>query len=424
MKISSLTVIFLAGMASVTSAAQETSLRGRNLQSGGGGGGGQGGNQPPPNGGNGGNQNGGSGGNTPAPGDLNVRFNKIEFPNIQTPNFMPLQPTDYPVLGDIAESLKHDAMAISVVTAYDPELYGGNAQSFINAIGGPPLMPNSDSNHPFWDDFRHVVDVQQTRRIGGDPSELLRLPDLWEGMNIHEVAEAVHDEYPGALQVELIQWLWQEGAQLDYDVVPFRSSFDFVGLVIRLADLNTWAIGAVAPTNFHLKWYVGRPRPEEVAYKIAEGELTANDGVPQDIISKIDLMDLDSATAFTAYDEGCPTHPSWPAMHSAASSASFWLAVALDLSEDQYCEALRVDYAVSYARTVAGVHYPTDNIAGLNLGQQIMAEQLAHHFERKYGSDRDEVQAKIDGLRFDWANFNPKTCSTGPNYHHVQDQGS
>ena len=185
--------------------------------------------------------------------------------------------------------------------------------------------------------------------------------------------------------------------------------------MIRLADLNTWAIGAVAPTNFHLKWFVGRPRLEELAYKIAEGELTANDGVPQDIISKIESMDLNSATAFTAYDEGSPTHPSWPAMHSAASSASFWLAVALDLSEEQYCEALRVDYAVSYARTVAGVHYPTDNIAGLNLGQQIMAEQLADHFEGKYGSDRDEVQAKIDGLRFDWANFNPKTCSTGPN---------
>jgi hypothetical protein len=195
--------------------------------------------------------------------------------------------------------------------------------------------------------------------------------------------------------------------------------------VIRLADLNTWAIGAVAPTDFDLKWYMGRPRPEDVAYKIAEGELTANDGVPQDIISKIDLMDLDSATTFTQrIFEGSPTHPSWPAMHSAASSASFWFVVPLNLNEDQYCEALRVDYAVSYARTVAGVHYPTDNNAGLNLGQQIMAEQLAHHFERKYVSDRDEVQAKIDGLRFDWANFNPETCSTGPNHHHVQDQGS
>jgi hypothetical protein len=126
-------------------------------------------------------------------------------------------------------------------------------------------------------------------------------------------------------------------------------------------------------------------------------------------------MDLNSATAFTAYDEGSPTHPSWPAMHSAASSASFWLAVALDLKEDQYCEALRVDYAVSYARTVARVHYPTNNIAGLNLGQQSMAEQLADHFESKYGSDHNVVQAKINGLWFDWATFDPETCYHGGN---------
>jgi membrane-associated phospholipid phosphatase len=397
MKISSLTVLFLAGMTTATTAAQEISLRGRNLE------------QPPPNGGNEGNT--AQGGR-----DLNVRFNKIEFPDIPTPNFMPLEPNDYPMRGDIAESLKHDSLASSVVTANDPELYGGvDAQNIINAIaGGPPSMPNQNRNHHFWDDFRHVVDVQQIRRDGG--KLLLRLPKLWEGMSIVEVAEAVHDEYPGANQVELIQWLWQEGAQLDYNILPFRSSLDFVGLVIRLADLNTWAIGAVSPTNFHLKWYVGRPRPEEVAYKIAKGELTFTDGVPQDIINKIVSMGLgDSATAFTAYAEGSPTHPSWPAMHSAASSASFWLAVALDLNEDQYCEALRVDYAVSYARTVAGVHYPTDNIAGLNLGQKIMAEQLADHFESKYGSDRNAVQAKINGLRFDWATFDPETCHHGGN---------
>jgi hypothetical protein len=70
--------------------------------------------------------------------------------------------------------------------------------------------------------------------------------------------------------------------------------------VIRLVGLNTWAISTVAPTNFHLRWYVGCPRPEEVAYKIAEGKLTANDGVPQGIISKIDSMELNNATAFTA----------------------------------------------------------------------------------------------------------------------------
>jgi hypothetical protein len=85
---------------------------------------------------------------------LNLLFHKIKFPSIQTPDFMPLQPNNYPVLGEIAESLKHDATATLVVTANDPKLYRGDARSFINAIGGPPSMPNSDSNHPFfWNNF-------------------------------------------------------------------------------------------------------------------------------------------------------------------------------------------------------------------------------------------------------------------------------
>jgi hypothetical protein len=93
------------------------------------------------------------GDNSTARGDLNVRFKKIEFPNIQTTNFMLLQPNDYPVLRDIVKSLKHVSVAISVVTASDPGLHGGGDQSFINATGGPLSIPNVDSNHPFWENF-------------------------------------------------------------------------------------------------------------------------------------------------------------------------------------------------------------------------------------------------------------------------------
>ena len=146
---------------------------------------------------------------------------------------------------------------------------------------------------------------------------------------------------------------------------------------------------------------------------MATGELTVTDGVPQQLATKIAGMNLASAPDFTAYEEGSPVHPAWPAMHSAASSASLWLAVVLDLTPEQYCEALRVDYAVSYARTVAGVHYPKDNIAGLNLGTEIMKDRLADHLALNYGSDRDKVQAKLNSLTFDWADFNPDDCSTG-----------
>jgi len=71
---------------------------------------------------------------------------------------------------------------------------------------------------------------------------------------------------------------------------------------------------------------------------------------------------------------------------------------------------MRVDYAVSYARTVAGVHYATDNIAGLNLGQEIMAEKLADHLVDLYGANRSKIQAKIDASRFDWNDFDTASC--------------
>ena len=99
-------------------------------------------------------------------------------------------------------------------------------------------------------------------------------------------------------------------------------------------------------------------------------------------------------------------------MHSAASSASFWIAVVLDLTDDQLCEALRTDYFTAFARSVAGVHYTTDNTAGLNLGQQLVAEQLPEYLAKTFGSDPAAVRAKVDRLRFNWVDFDSRDCST------------
>jgi hypothetical protein len=89
--------------------------------------------------------------------------------------------------------------------------------------------------------------------------------------------------------------------------------------------------------------------------------------------------------------------------------------VVADLTADQYCQALRTDYAVSFARTVAGVHYTTDNIAGLNLGQKVLADKLPGYLSETYGADPQAVQQKIDLLRFDWNTFDPVTCTVGSN---------
>jgi hypothetical protein len=104
-----------------------------------------------------------------------------------------------------------------------------------------------------------------------------------------------------------------------------------------------------APTNFLLKWSVGRPRPEEIAMLIENGIITTEaDGVPTDVVSAVKAMNLERAEDFTAYQEGCPLHPSWPAMHSASSASSLWLAVVANLTPSQYGQqVLRTDYAVT-----------------------------------------------------------------------------
>jgi hypothetical protein len=153
------------------------------------------------------------------------------------------------------------------------------------------------------------------------------------------------------------------------------------------------------------------PRPEEVAGLIKSEKLTTEQhGVPEKIVTDVKAIEkFDKATAFTAYDNGCPTHPSFPAMHSAGSTCSLWLPAVYDITPEQYLEALRLDYGIAFARTVAGVHYPQDNIAGLNIGQRIIREKLPKFLADNYGYDKGLVQKKLELLSFDWNDFDSKT---------------
>lgn len=137
---------------------------------------------------------------------------------------------------------------------------------------------------------------------------------------------------------------------IDLGIVPYRSNSMFLRKDFMLPLLNGWAMSVVGPHNFAAKWYAGRARPEELAWLIYRGKLR---NVPSDVERNIRQMNLRKAADFTAYDEGSPRHPSWPAMRAASASLSFWLSIVLNLNEEQLCEARLTDYAISYARTVA-----------------------------------------------------------------------
>ena len=86
---------------------------------------------------------------------------------------------------------------------------------------------------------------------------------------------------------------------------------------------------------------------------------------------------------------------------------SFWTQVVMNLTPRQRCEAQKVDFAVSIARTVAGVHFEDDNLAGLNMGQEVVARNVPEYFAEKYGSDASTVRRKVNAKRFQWEDYEP-----------------
>jgi len=172
-----------------------------------------------------------------------------------------------------------------------------------------------------------------------------------------------------------------------------------------LSTLNSWSIGKVGPHIFGAKWFDGRARPEEVVSKILNSTLTA----PQSTVEKLQNFpeEITHPENFTNYQEGAPRHPSWPAMHSAASNISFWIQIVMKLSPKQLCEVKKVDYAVAYARTIAGVHFEDDNVAGLNMGQYIVKRALPRYLYSMYKSSRKKVKRKSRRKQFNWENYDP-----------------
>lgn len=326
-------------------------------------------------------------------------FSKIKFVNESLASaILPMQ--TYPLDEHVGDILKNQTLASSPMTTSD--LINVDVNELIKTIGGMPTFPGDDE---FWHELLEVT-LWQIMRTNNQKTPF-PLSEIWQNFDIHQVAEAVHDEYPGYWHNVLLQSLWKEGLKMDYSIMPYLSRVDFVGTTIRLADLNTWAVGVVCPPNFLIKWTVGKLRPEEAAFQIAKDLM---EDVPTTLTQLIKSMNLSTPEQYTAYPEGSPAHPSFPAMHSASSAASLWLSVVADLTPEQYCQVLLVDYGIAFARTVAGVHYASDNIAGLNLGQHLVAQTLPGHLAKQYGVNDTAVKAKIAKMRFNWETFDPYTC--------------
>mmetsp|Transcript_17540 Transcript_17540/g.25599 ORF Transcript_17540/g.25599 Transcript_17540/m.25599 type:complete len:437 (-) Transcript_17540:761-2071(-) len=354
---------------------------------------------------------------TNAQGQDDFRFRKFNNTNPSISTEGPI--VKFPLDKKSADFLRQNTRSISVVLK--EEVCSVDLDIPLDNLRRKKLYPVTHPNDiGFWADFEKVVQVQahlkskQQNQCMVDPLPLVmpHMTQYWRGFDILEVAEAVHDEFPGLYHYRMLaDWVGKREVVYDNDVITKFGNIDFLRREVMLSDMVGYSFRAVGPCNFSLKWSEGRARPEEVAFAVANGQIRPPKGVDISDISRIiSDMNLRDPTDFTAYAEGSPTHPSWPAMHSASSVSSFWLDVVLELTEEQRCDARMLDWSVSYARTVAGVHYTTDNISGLTVGQDILAQLLPDHLSDVYGANKKVVDAKIQRAMVDWTEFENSDC--------------
>jgi hypothetical protein len=282
--------------------------------------------------------------------------------------------------------------------------------------------PDDANPGQFWSEFEEVVAAQLLRERGAKTSDIMTVHPLFEQDETMEVsAQRVRQDFPTHFPtLQIVKWIDDKRLTLDANIVQHprcNAGVEFVNGEVALGELVGWAVATVSPAAFATKWFVGRARPEEVAYSISSdaGDLDA----PTRIRNMIDSMAMVNGQDFTAYKAaGSPIHPSYPAMHSAASSLSTWIEVVANLDQAQRNEARLLDYSISYFRTLAGVHYESDNRAGLALGQRILQEKLPTHLADRYSCDETSkreiesyVRGKIEALKLnhplDWATWVP-----------------
>merc|ERR1719469_488776 len=192
-----------------------------------------------------------------------------------------------------------------------------------------------------------------------------------------------------------------------------QNQIEFVNGQVALGFILAWTINTVSAVAFGAKWAGGRARPQEVVWEIHEhGAEHFEYGVPNDIVMNIKAMELKNEKAFTFDGEGAPPHPSHPAMHSAGSAISSWIQVVANPTQSQIDMAKHYDYSIAYFRSFGGVHYPSDNRAGLQLGREILGMNGPDFLGETYGCDdksskqiTDYATNKIPHI--DWGTYSP-----------------
>jgi hypothetical protein len=219
----------------------------------------------------------------------------------------------------------------------------------------------------------------------------------------YDLGVLVHNDYPTQVMDDLMRMLRAQGAKIDTSLFPSFPYKVFTKGVVALEAVIALMIRRVSPTAFAHKYHFGRPRPEEVVHAWLNGEISFSQVTEDALEFYVDQHVVKAdARRFTLYPEGCPNHPSLPAMHSAVAAMGLVMGVILDLTPTQLEECKKATIAVAFGRTFAGVHYRLDNLYGLELGERCAEIILPQMMSELMGASAVAVADKIVQIRTNW----------------------
>ena len=160
------------------------------------------------------------------------------------------------------------------------------------------------------------------------------------------LANVVHMDSPTDMPRAALKWLTHPKYMQKQNVKDWTDKYiNFLETIPFLEEQIADGVKRSLIKAFEMKYFFGLARPEEVW-------------------SHSNKLD---GKLLTAYPEGCPNHPSFPAGHASAAAGGLvsLLKEFPNITDNQLKRILDMGYSWAMFRSFAGVHHAIDNIAGL-----------------------------------------------------------
>ncbi len=262
------------------------------------------------------------------------------------------------------------------------------------------------------EDYLRTYPEWLTVQRGFPPARITRLDPTPRYLRTgRDLAEYVHRDYPYQAFLNACLMLLSLGAPLKGDY-PYKKSLTQGGFITfgppDALDCVARVASPALKVSWYHKWLVHRRlRPEAFGGRV-HNQLThvAEYPLHADLLTTTVLEEVARTTRSyllpMAYPEGCPTHPAYPAGHATIAGAcatvlkAFFqetheLPTPVEVSADGLSlvpyrgpaltvggELNKLAANIALGRNAAGVHWRSDSIEGLMLGEAVATQVLAH----------------------------------------------